>query len=61
MNYRGLRARAITLTDVIIICFVAWLAIEIPKGLLTNTDELSTAERSREMRKPAISGCKADR
>src|SRR5690348_7719930 len=41
--------RATTLTVLIIACFVAWLAIQIPKGILTNTDELLTAERSREM------------
>jgi hypothetical protein len=46
-NYRGPRATA--LAGLIIVCFVAWLAIQIPKGILTNTDELLTAERSREM------------
>jgi 4-amino-4-deoxy-L-arabinose transferase-like glycosyltransferase len=38
------------LTTLIIVCFVVWLAIEIPKGILTDTDEMLTAERSREMR-----------
>jgi len=37
------------LAIVIVACFVAWLATEVPKGILTNTDELLTAERSREM------------
>jgi 4-amino-4-deoxy-L-arabinose transferase-like glycosyltransferase len=32
-----------------IVCFVAWLAFQAPKGILTDTDELFTAERSREM------------
>jgi 4-amino-4-deoxy-L-arabinose transferase-like glycosyltransferase len=43
------RLRAITATGLIGICFVAWLAFEIPKGILVNTDELFTAERTREM------------
>jgi 4-amino-4-deoxy-L-arabinose transferase-like glycosyltransferase len=43
------RTRAIALTGFVVLCFVAWLAFEIPKGILTNTDELFTAERSREM------------
>ncbi len=46
---RTQRAREIALAAFIIVCFVTWLAIEIPKGILTNTDELLTAERSREM------------
>jgi 4-amino-4-deoxy-L-arabinose transferase-like glycosyltransferase len=41
--------RAIALAGLIIVCFVAWLAIEIPRGILATTDELLTAERSREM------------
>ena len=39
----------IALAALIILCFISWLAIEIPKGILTDTDELLTAERSREM------------
>jgi 4-amino-4-deoxy-L-arabinose transferase-like glycosyltransferase len=46
---RRQRVRAIALTGLIILCFVAWLALEVPRGILTNTDELLTAERSREM------------
>jgi 4-amino-4-deoxy-L-arabinose transferase-like glycosyltransferase len=42
------REYAIIAAALIILCFVAWLAIEIPKGILTD-DELLTAERSREM------------
>jgi 4-amino-4-deoxy-L-arabinose transferase-like glycosyltransferase len=33
----------------VLTCVVAWLAFEIPRGTLTHTDELLTAERSREM------------
>jgi hypothetical protein len=47
-NYHGHSARAIALAALIILCFIGWLAIEIPKGILTD-DELLTAERSREM------------
>jgi 4-amino-4-deoxy-L-arabinose transferase-like glycosyltransferase len=43
------QARAIVVAGLIIVCFVAWLAFQIPKGILTNTDELLTAERTREM------------
>jgi len=43
------RAHAIALAGFLIICFIIWLTIEIPKGILTDTDELLTAERSREM------------
>jgi 4-amino-4-deoxy-L-arabinose transferase-like glycosyltransferase len=43
------RKRAIAATGVLILCVFAWLFVEIPKGTLTHTDELLTAERSREM------------
>src|ERR1700719_4231916 len=43
------RKRAIAATAVLILCVFAWLCFEIPKGTLTHTDELLTAERSREM------------
>jgi 4-amino-4-deoxy-L-arabinose transferase-like glycosyltransferase len=43
------QARAIVAAGLIIVCFAAWLAFQIPKGILTNTDELLTAERTREM------------
>ena len=42
-------ARAIAAAGLIIVCSVAWLAFKIPKGILANTDELLTAERTREM------------
>jgi len=43
------RTRAIALTALIIVCFIAWIGLAVPKGIPTNTDELLTAERSREM------------
>jgi 4-amino-4-deoxy-L-arabinose transferase-like glycosyltransferase len=43
------RKRAIAATAVLILYVFAWLCFEIPKGTLTHTDELLTAERSREM------------
>jgi 4-amino-4-deoxy-L-arabinose transferase-like glycosyltransferase len=49
LAYRRQRARAIALTAFVIVCFIVWLAFQIPKGILTNTDELLTAERTREM------------
>ncbi len=49
LAYRRQRARAITLTALIAVCFLGWLAFQIPKGILANTDELLTAERTREM------------
>jgi 4-amino-4-deoxy-L-arabinose transferase-like glycosyltransferase len=42
------REYAIIAAALIILSFMGWLAIEIPKGILTD-DELLTAERSREM------------
>jgi 4-amino-4-deoxy-L-arabinose transferase-like glycosyltransferase len=43
------RVRAVGVAFLIIFAFTTWLALEIPKGTLTATDELLTAERSREM------------
>ncbi len=43
------RLRANAVAGLIVLCFALWLGFEIPKGILTNTDELLTAERSREM------------
>jgi 4-amino-4-deoxy-L-arabinose transferase-like glycosyltransferase len=40
---------AIAVAALIIVCFVGWLAFEVPRGILSNTDEVLTAERSREM------------
>src|SRR5713101_1183871 len=41
--------RAIGVAVFIIFAFTGWLALEIPKGILAQTDELLTAERTREM------------
>jgi 4-amino-4-deoxy-L-arabinose transferase-like glycosyltransferase len=48
-NARSRYARANAVATLITIGFVVWLGIQIPNGILTNTDELLTAERSREM------------
>ena len=42
-------ASAIAATALVIVCVFGWLALEIPKGTLWGTDELLTAERTREM------------
>lgn len=41
--------RAVAAAMAVFLCVLGWLAFEIPKGTLTHTDELLTAERSREM------------
>src|ERR1700730_18331389 len=41
--------RAIAAAVAVLLCVLGWLAFEILKGTLTHTDELLTAERSREM------------
>lgn len=43
------RRNAVLVSVLLIAVFFAALALEIPKGILSNTDELLTAERSREM------------
>lgn len=43
------RVRAVVVAGLIVLAFTAWLALEIPKGTLAQTDELLTAERTREM------------
>jgi len=43
------RERAVGVVGLIAFAFAGWLAFEIPKGILAQTDELLTAERSREM------------
>ena len=48
-NVRNQRARAIAATGLVIVCVFGWLAFEIPRGILSGTDELLTAERTREM------------
>lgn len=41
--------RDVALTGLIIIAFAVWLGLEAPRGILSGTDELLTAERTREM------------
>jgi 4-amino-4-deoxy-L-arabinose transferase-like glycosyltransferase len=48
-GWRNHSVRPNALATLIVIGFVVWLGIQIPQGILTNTDELLTAERSREM------------
>ena len=48
-NVRNQRAWAIAAAGIVIVCVFSWLAFEIPKGILWGTDELLTAERTREM------------
>src|SRR5712692_8989984 len=43
------RRRALGVAVFIVFAFAGWLALEIPKGILAQTDELLTAERTREM------------
>lgn len=43
------RQRAVGVVGLIAFAFAGWLAFEIPKGTLAQTDELLTAERTREM------------
>ncbi len=48
-NVSNQHAWAIAATALLIVCVFGWLALEIPKGTLWGTDELLTAERTREM------------
>jgi 4-amino-4-deoxy-L-arabinose transferase-like glycosyltransferase len=43
------RIRAFSLTAFVIISFAVWMGLEAPHGIMWGTDELLTAERSREM------------
>lgn len=43
------RVQSIAIAAVIVIAFAVWLGFEAPRGILSGTDELLTAERSREM------------
>jgi 4-amino-4-deoxy-L-arabinose transferase-like glycosyltransferase len=43
------RGRATTAAGLVCVAVLTWLSLEIPKGTLVATDELLTAERSREM------------
>src|SRR5438105_12661543 len=48
-DIRHQRRQAVTAAALIVIAFAAWLSFEAPRGILNGTDELLTAERSREM------------
>jgi 4-amino-4-deoxy-L-arabinose transferase-like glycosyltransferase len=48
-DVRRQRIWATAAAGLVLIVVVGWLAFEIPRGTLTHTDELLTAERSREM------------
>src|ERR1700694_2264534 len=48
-SFMNERARSLAAAALLIVCVFVWLGFEIQKGRLTNTDELVTAERSREM------------
>src|SRR3982074_759000 len=43
------RRRAVGVAALVVFAFTSWLALEVPKGILAQTDELLTAERTREM------------
>src|SRR5438132_14102078 len=43
------RAQAVAVTGFIILAFAVWLGLEAPRGIMSGTDELLTAERTREM------------
>jgi 4-amino-4-deoxy-L-arabinose transferase-like glycosyltransferase len=48
-DFKVERSRAVTAFGLIMLAFTLWLAFEIPRGTLAQTDELLTAERTREM------------
>src|SRR5580692_5874193 len=48
-NLYSQRQRAVGVLVLIAFAFAGWLSFEIPKGTLAQTDELLTAERTREM------------
>ncbi|HET9800794.1 MAG TPA: phospholipid carrier-dependent glycosyltransferase, partial [Chthoniobacterales bacterium] len=43
------RRRASRLATIVIVFFVAWIGLQAPFGIMSGTDELLTAERTREM------------
>lgn len=49
MENTGKYSRPLLAAGFLIICVTAWLLCEIPRGWFTDTDELLTAERTREM------------
>jgi 4-amino-4-deoxy-L-arabinose transferase-like glycosyltransferase len=48
-NIHQQRMRAILVAALLIVAFALWLGIEAPRGIMWGTDELLTAERTREM------------
>src|SRR5437870_5596410 len=43
------RVQAVAIASLIIVALAVWLGLEAPRGILSGTDELLTAERTREM------------
>jgi 4-amino-4-deoxy-L-arabinose transferase-like glycosyltransferase len=43
------RVRAVAVSGLVIFAFAVWLGLEAPRGIMSGTDELLTAERTREM------------
>src|ERR1700736_77836 len=43
------RLQSVAIATLIILAFAVWLGLEAPRGILSGTDELLTAERAREM------------
>src|SRR6266498_1212471 len=43
------RQRAVSVAALILFLFAVWIGLQAPLGILSGTDELLTAERSREM------------
>jgi len=48
-DYYRQRVRAFAVAGLIVFGFAVWLGLEAPLGILCGTDELLTAERTREM------------
>src|ERR1700738_588388 len=49
LNVHSEPCRPVLILGLIALLFTAWLAFQIPRGTLAQTDELLTAERTREM------------
>lgn len=48
-DLRRERTRAVAVTCIVILAFAVWLGLQAPRGIVFGTDELLTAERTREM------------
>ncbi|MBV9617766.1 MAG: glycosyltransferase family 39 protein, partial [Verrucomicrobia bacterium] len=48
-DLRRERTRAVAMACIVILAFAGWLGLEMPRGIVFGTDELLTAERTREM------------